>query len=290
MPSKKGGAAYKQKGNALEDAVKFIEKSILMVNDKIEGKDFNITARKRFPIDGFQFEVDVFVELNSPPGYESTYIFECKNWEKKVGQIEMINFCEKARKLKPQRGFFVAKEFTKPAINAAEKEGNITLLRVSDNPLDLSIFPNVHFMINQAVHRDVSFIFDKEISGSVSDIKVETMFNFKGESKTLFDILEPFTSQAISEEMKDKPTQDWQEGDYNLSTTGDFSFPKGEFLLGDSSVLKLSLKINFKTRISKRAVSKYLIEGRGAVSNWEEDIGGGKVRVSLCGIDKANFP
>ena len=110
-----------EKGDALEAAVAAIERHILGTSPRLSEKTFLIESKKRIFVNGVHHEIDIFVTIDPGGGYKSVFIFECKNWEDAVNKNEIVIFAEKVAAAQAQRGFFVAKSFTKDA-DAAEKE------------------------------------------------------------------------------------------------------------------------------------------------------------------------
>src|ERR1035441_1861623 len=84
-----------EKGRELEIAVEAIEAVILESSPSLLGQPFKIERRKRINVGGVHHEIDIFVQVGAAKGYESTFIFECKNWEAPVGKNEIIVFSEK---------------------------------------------------------------------------------------------------------------------------------------------------------------------------------------------------
>src|SRR3569832_769525 len=80
---------------------------------------------------GVRHEIDVFVTASLAAGYDATLIFESKNWNAKVGKNELIIFSEKVAVSGAQRGFIVAKAFTKDAQAQAKKDSRILLFSAS---------------------------------------------------------------------------------------------------------------------------------------------------------------
>ena len=81
-----------EKGNALEIAVQAIETVILESSPSLRGQPFEIERRKILTVDRVRHEIDVFVKVGAATGYESVFIFECKNWEAPVHKNELIVF------------------------------------------------------------------------------------------------------------------------------------------------------------------------------------------------------
>ncbi len=104
-----------QKGNELESVVRSIESAILQSSPNLRESTFKIESKKVATVDGVRHEIDVYVEVDIGKGYTAIFIFECKNWQDAVGKNDIIVFSEKIDALQAQRGFFVAKSFTRYA-------------------------------------------------------------------------------------------------------------------------------------------------------------------------------
>jgi hypothetical protein len=119
------------KGNALEDAVHLIERTILQNNPATKDAVITIEPKKIIIRDGVKHEIDIFITIDNGKGYESIFIFECKNWEKAVGKNEIVVFSDKINAVQAQKGFFIAKSFGKYAVAQAKKDKRIELLIAS---------------------------------------------------------------------------------------------------------------------------------------------------------------
>jgi len=122
-----------EKGHVLEIAVHAIETVFLASSPSLRGQPFEIDRRKIFAVDDVHHEIDVFVKVGAAKGYESVFIFECKNWESPVGKNDLIVFSEKIDVAVAQRGYFVAKEFTKDARAQAARDPRVTLLYATEH-------------------------------------------------------------------------------------------------------------------------------------------------------------
>ena len=103
------------KGNELEDAVRAIESHILKSAPNFSEGTFKIESKRVVTSGGVKHEIDIYVTASLAAGYEAIFIFECKNWEAKVGKNELIIFSEKISAVRAQKGFFVAKSYTRDA-------------------------------------------------------------------------------------------------------------------------------------------------------------------------------
>ena len=126
----------KAKGDSLEDAVRILEKAILRESASYADKAFQFEPKKIIRVDGVRHEIDLYVSVDLGNGYTAIFIFECKNWKKKIGKSHIIDFSEKVKVAPAQKGFFVAKSFTRDARAQAKKDPRVELLCVKE--LDLT--------------------------------------------------------------------------------------------------------------------------------------------------------
>jgi hypothetical protein len=125
------------KGNALERAVKAIEELILGTSPTLRGNSFTIDSKKILNVGGVHHEIDILVKVDGGHGYESVFIFECKNWKTAVGKNEVIVFGEKIDASAATRGFLVAKSFTADAEAQARKDSRIALLIATEHTAEM---------------------------------------------------------------------------------------------------------------------------------------------------------
>ena len=118
----------RQKGDDLEKAVHAIEDTILKIAPGFAEGTFRIESKRIISLEGVRHEIDLFVTAALPNGYQAVFVFECKNWADKVGKNEVIVFSEKVKAATAQKGFFVARAFTKDAKAQAAKDPRIQLL------------------------------------------------------------------------------------------------------------------------------------------------------------------
>ncbi|MEM1221475.1 MAG: restriction endonuclease [Verrucomicrobiota bacterium] len=123
-----------KKGKELEWAVKWLEERISEKFEQTRSHRRKIQTNKHVVVEGVEHEIDVWVEeiRDSPPNL--VYIFECKNWKKKVGKKELPDFIKKIEDISAAHGFFVAPDFTQGAKNLANQYNRLTLLRADLNP------------------------------------------------------------------------------------------------------------------------------------------------------------
>jgi Restriction endonuclease len=134
----------RQKGDTLENTVREIESTILHTAPGFSEGTFRIQSKRIVVSDGVRHEIDLYVTAALPTGYEAIFVFECKNWQDKVGKNDIIVFSEKVKATNAQRGFFVAKSFTKDAVAQAEKDPRLELLTAAElDPSSVLVPPNL---------------------------------------------------------------------------------------------------------------------------------------------------
>ena len=108
-------------GDSLEETVQLLERAILQESASYADGTFQFEPKKIIIVDDVRHEIDLYVSVDHGNGYTAIFIFECKNWKKKIGKSEIIEFSEKVKVAPAQKGFFVAKSFTRYARAQAKK-------------------------------------------------------------------------------------------------------------------------------------------------------------------------
>jgi hypothetical protein len=117
-----------EKGRSLENAVRFIQQTILESDPILKGTKFSIETNKIVVIAGVRNELDVYIKTLAGSHYESSWVFECKNWKKPVGKNEVIVLAKKIDSVGANRGFLVARRFSRDARAQAEQDGRLSLV------------------------------------------------------------------------------------------------------------------------------------------------------------------
>jgi hypothetical protein len=137
-------------GDSLEAALHTLEKAILAESPSLANSTFQFEPNKIIIVDGVRHEIDLRVTVDHGNGYTATFIFECKNWKKKIGKSHIIEFSEKVKVAPAQKGFFVAKSFTRYAKAQAARDPRIKLLNVEE--LDVAELPSSIQALLNSVH------------------------------------------------------------------------------------------------------------------------------------------
>jgi hypothetical protein len=70
--------------------VRLIQQTLLASDPKLKDSKFSIEANKIAVVGGTRHEIDLFVKTLPDSAYESTCIFECKDWKDPVGKNEVM--------------------------------------------------------------------------------------------------------------------------------------------------------------------------------------------------------
>ena len=131
----------REKGDSLERAVRAIESVILESFPADSENTFRIEGKRILRVSGVRHEIDVYVVISRSKGYDSIFIFECKNWLEKVGKNELIVFSEKVRACNAQKGFFIARSYTQDAKAQAKLDPRVEILVVDEQEQSAVIVP-----------------------------------------------------------------------------------------------------------------------------------------------------
>ncbi len=256
------------KGRELEDAVHAIETVILESSPGLQEKAFRIEARKRVAVGGVHHEIDIFVTVDIAPGYASTFIFECKNWEDAVGKNDVIVFAEKIVVTSAQRGFFVAKSFTKDAVAQAEKDPRIKLLTATAHDPTTTITPgSFHYTEVATIKPAITF----RVAGS--SVTSLTPFDpggktvrFYGHELSLPTLLGKWIDELYADRLLHFRTWDLSDGIHPMTASRERSFGKAECIIDDQEMEYIRIDLECGVRIAYPAVlSHYEVSTRGRV-------------------------
>jgi hypothetical protein len=258
----------KEKGNALEATVAAIEQHILGTSPALREKTFLIESKKIFTtVAGVHHEIDIFVTIDVGGGYESVFIFECKNWEDAVGKNEIIIFAEKIDATRAQDGYFVAKSFTKDACSQAATNQRIRLVEASEHEPTTAPLPfGFHSLIMTPVHAEATF--HKRDGGTqLKTIDVATaVAKLRGELIDLRGYLCKWAEDAASQDALSFRSERYPEGDYERSTEAKREFAERELTIDGMEIAWAETSVRYKATVVRPAVVSYFeVQSRGRV-------------------------
>ncbi|MDA8972426.1 restriction endonuclease [bacterium] len=272
----------KKKGNLLEEAVELIEKQIIKVHKIAKEDEVIIERNKIFNIDGAKYEIDVFVKINKAQGYSSIFIFECKNWDSaKVGRKEITDFSEKINITQAQRGFFVAIDFTKDAINRAKKDEKLELLKASKFDINFSDALNSLVVEDRKKRTIKRFGFDEERE-NINDEKEDEIIprseftiNFNHLEKEYEEFHDLVSNMCLTSFLADNKFK--KPGGYHIPINKLISFEHENLIVCGKRMKFLTIIADYYVIVGKPIVHKvFNIEGRGTHINLEYEFPNGK--------------
>ncbi|HSZ75720.1 MAG TPA: restriction endonuclease [Rhizomicrobium sp.] len=281
----------KEKGDALEAAVRAVETAILRDSPSLREKTFTIENKKIIQVSGVRHEIDLYVAVDIAAGYKAIYIFECKNLKTSVSKNDVIAFSEKIAVTNAQKGFFVAKSFSRYAESQAKTDERIQLLSTSEHNSAVAPAPFDHF---HHIIRDRSKVVPSiafHMRREATDTKDKWLINIQM-AKVLFRgkplDLESFAKEWI-EQLSDRDVncfQSWilPEDVYERTAEERREFGADEFLLDERPVQSISLRITHKIEVVRPPiVSHFEVATRGRVITFAPvQVGfGGSLQVSI---------
>ncbi len=255
-----------EKGSVLELVVHTIEEAILSTFPEYQEDTFTIESRKIIRDDGVRHEIDLWVCVDRPKGYTSVFIFECKNWKKKVGKNEVIAFSAKIEAAQAQTGYLVAKAFTADAEAQCKKHTRMQLVPAKETVSPSIPIPNkmhgVEPIDTQAgirIHRRY-----KRREGRILD-QTAASCQFNGENVNLTDYGRRQIETCIREEINAFPSDERTPGTYRLKDIKKvISYDKGELVVNGDDVEFLEVQVTGSVRVFlPRIISYWDIERRG---------------------------
>jgi hypothetical protein len=257
-----------EKGRELESAVHAIEAVILESSPSLREKPFTIEARKRINVGGVHHEIDIFVTVGVAKGYTSTFIFECKNWEDAVGKNEIIVFSEKINAATAQRGYFVAKSFTKDAEAQAHKDQRITLLTATEHNPATTITPeSFHITAPATAKCSTTFRAAGSSGKNLDPIEVQDkLIQLCDRDVLLTDYLNSWLDDIYQQRLLEFQTAHLAEGIHPMTAEAERSLGAGEVFIDGREIEHVQIEAEFGVHIIRPAViSDYEVATRGRV-------------------------
>jgi hypothetical protein len=255
-----------EKGNVLEAAVAAIEGCILATSPALRDKTFVIESKKIINVGDVHHEIDIFVTIDLGRGYQSIFIFECKNWQDSVGKNEVIVLSEKIDAADATKGFLVAKSFTKDAHAQAAKDTRITLLTAAEHDPAATPIPfDLHTIITIPQHLDLTFHSRGSTGREFTDVQMDTaQARLFGNPTGLRQYVSDWASSVCADDVCTFRTESLPEGDYERTGTAERRFEAGHLSIDDREVERAEISVRYKVRVLHPAVvSSFEVESRG---------------------------
>jgi Restriction endonuclease len=259
-----------EKGNALEQAVAAVEANILRTAPGLAQETFRIDNKKIINVDGVHHEIDIFVTVEHGKGYDSAFIFECKNWQESVGKNEIIVFSEKISAARAQRGFFVAKSFTKDARLQASKDPRMELLVVAEHDPAIPVPFGFHTIVTVRDSIHVEFATKGSSGTQAFPIDVSTaLAKLTDIDMSLSDCVLAWADECMNENVNKFPTHKLSPGIYERTGECNRTFDPGKFFINGEEIQRCALSVRFHVHVFHPAILSYFeVQSRGRVVSF----------------------
>ncbi len=273
------------KGDSLESAIQVLERAILRQSPSYSENIFRFEAKKIIAVAGVHHELDIWVSVDHGNGYEAVFIFECKNWRKKVSKNDVIVFSEKIKAAQAQKGFFVAKSFTKDAVAQASADPRIQLLRVRE--VEFAEVPEAlqHFHVLEQTglqgECNIKLKVDEETGQSYPIDMNTTNLDVDGLVLPLNDYVDAWQKEVVATVTNRFGTAFLPEGEYLLPFESVREFTEGGCSANGEPVASITLSGSVKMHIWRAVLeSHFEVENRGRVYRAVSNTSFGKVIMS----------
>jgi hypothetical protein len=270
-----------EKGAALERAVAMIESTILERNPELRGHNFSIECRKTIVFRGVKHEIDIFVTIPRGDGYDSVFIFECKNTAENVGKNDIVLFTEKINATCAARGFVVAMGFGEYARAQAEQNPRIVLVEASENLASAEFLQG--FQVDVSIDPNLVYAMRERGTALVVKPNDEDAVVYRGRQISFKSFIHRLVENLTDRRLEKADVKDLLPGIYTLTMGGNLHFPRGALVADgrDIEVMNCKLTVGFK-RVRPKILCRFKVDGRGRYVEFEDiEISRGR---SLTGI------
>ncbi len=260
-----------KKGDDLEKAVQLIEAYILGSNPATKEAIVTIEPKKIVVVNDVKHEIDIYITIDYGKGYKAIFIFECKNWTKKVDKGEIIVFSKKVEVVHAQTGYFVAKSYTRDAKAQAEQDSRLKLLTATEELDALSpLFENFHILCTTDVDSHTNLTLHPNEIIKPGSYTHESFVHYNNEDLLLRKFNKRMRQRIIEEVMNTTPPYAFAGGVCSYTKTQTLVFQPHELIIEGQECYRLYMTVTWKTRIIRPPiVSKFDIKTRGRVITYD---------------------
>lgn len=275
-----------EKGEQLEVAVHLIEETILK---RFPGYSEAAFVRRRvIRVDDVRHEIDIWVEIAIADGYKPIFIFECKNWQAKIGKNEIIVFTEKIKAVGAQHGYFVATEYTSDAAAQAAEDPRMTLLTAQQAAGLGRVLEHLHFVGISNQQKSLNVFFDQRYQDAVARLVIaQAKVSLDGAPLDREAYATDWANALIQAYDSHLPSNRMDEGVYPVSLEDERVFLANQMLFDGIPVERVKLTVTFDLQVAwPRISSIYDVATRGRVAFLDPiKLAGADMHVTAVGLD-----
>jgi hypothetical protein len=262
-----------QKGKDLEKAVMLIQDMILKSDPLLKGSKFTIEANKIVKVKNVHHEIDVLVKTLPGSPYEAVFIFECKNWNRKVDKETVMHLAGKVEELCATRGFLVAHDITKDArayISNNEKLSFEMCAQDFLNPVGFDLMHIVHDVLGVRLFFKLRGV-NIEDHPAVLDV-VGRPCLLKGISIELDKLIHEEVQKLANVDQERNGNLYKNPGSHHSECNVEHCFDQNSFRIGEHDIEKLTIHASFMVGVKPgKLVSQFEIKNRGRVYSLETE-------------------
>jgi hypothetical protein len=237
-----------------------IEQYLLKITPELREQDFTFETKKRVTVDGGQREIDIYVTHKAAHGYDSIFIYECRNREKAANWADIAAFSRKIEATSATWGCFVAKKFAKTARTEAKNDPRVRLLVAKEilEPVDLF----VHFPQLTKLNVTLRRLFGGEPIDYSNMPEPQTYY--RGWAVPLKQMLIGVAQEVCMEDIHKFLATTPNEGIHEFERYVTLPSGRLELLVNNNEIAATTFEINYHVRVIRTAVvSQFHVEGRG---------------------------
>ena len=237
-----------------------IEQYLLKITPELRDQDFKFETKKQVTVDGGQREIDIYVTRKAAHGYDSIFIYECRNRKKPANWADIAAFSRKIEATSATWGCLVAKKFAKTARTEAKKDPRVRLLVAEEivEPTDLFVhFPQL---------RKLNVTLRRLLGGDPVDYTnmPEPQTYYRGWAVPLKQMLIGVAQEVCMEDIHNFLATAPNEGIHEFEKHVTLPLGRLELIVNNSEIAAITFEINYHVRVVRTAVvSQFHVEGRG---------------------------
>jgi hypothetical protein len=276
----------KKKGRELEEAVRFIQESILKTNPNLVGTKFSIEMDKIVKVLGVRHEIDVYVKTLPDSRFEATWIFECKDWKKPIGKNEVMILAGKVDAVKANRGFMVGRRFTKDAEAQVSQDARLKLVPCTDNFIPsakVELICTEHEVLPMQVSIKQRGIPPNQVPKELDYRQIECRLN--GQPTNFLSYVKRQIDQMIFDDQRENAVKYGCESTHFGFRSLKIDFREGEMMINGTDLEFVFIPIQFWVTVSiKKIISKFELKGEGRYFGFEpvdDPVTGKQVEINI---------
>lgn len=253
-------------GKELERAVRFIQQRILQSAPKFKGTEFTIESNKIVTVSGVRHEIDVLVKTHPDSQYQSTWIFECKDWKKPVGKKEISDLKEKVRAVAANHAFLVAKKISRDAAASIAQDNRLSYIPATDN--FLSPFNNLQLVHASFDLQPIRISIKQRGTPPKANPDILDWRNCKchseGKILELIDYIRPFVDDLVVRQDPETMDKHMQIGTHLDRRAERLVFDDGELTFNEMPIQQMDIEVQFFITVERqKLLSKFELKNQG---------------------------